>query len=295
MPIKSSSPAAWFRPPTWLEELKNLDSLPLRRLLKHSLYYPASGNDGDPVRLLGGYIHSFVHAEYVMNKSEILEYVEGRRNGFRGYRLSMLREVKSSELVPDGWQPSRPLITDGNPAAYRSLMPEPFALWAIYERLPDFDHFHGPLRFSLLHICGDGVATYEALYNAQEIQPDVLAIIRPGTGFGLNWTDFRDDQKILARIAFQNRGGKPRYLLQESQDKGCYWQGYDTRVEQWSGSQGQYSLYACADPYPVQDEIGECYGIAEDEIYTGFAGIDRHRYETFKRARDEAKIQKGQQ
>ena len=174
-------------------------------------------------------------------------------------------------------------------------MPEPFALWAIFERHPDLDDFHGPQRFSLLHICGDGVATYEALYNSHRIQPAVLAIIRPGTGFGLNWTDFRDDRKILARIAFQNRGGKPRYLLQETCDNGCYWGGYDTRVEQWTGSQGQYSLYACTDPYSDLDEIGEFYGIAEDdEMYTGFGGIDRHRYETFKRARNDAKAQKNQ-
>lgn len=281
--------ACWYRMPSWLEELKNLDHLPLRRLLKNSLYYPASGADGGPVRLLGGYIHSFVHVEYVMKKSEILHHIEGEGQGFRGYRLSMLREVNSSELIPDGWCPSRPLPSDGNPEAFRSLMPEPFALWAIYERQPDFDHFHGPLRFSLLHICGDGVATYEALYNTQRIQPDVLAIIRPGTGYGLNWTDFRDDQKILARIALKNRGGKPRYLLQETwRGNACYWQGYDTEVEAWSMPDGHYALYACTDPFPDDDGFGDCYGIAEDNTYFACGGIDRHRYETFKRLRDAA-------
>lgn len=272
--VKNSTPSScWYRMPYWLQELENLAHLPLRNLLRYSLYYPACGTDRGPVRLLGGYIHSFIYVDYLMNKADALQYIEGEGQGFHGYRLIMLRDVDSSELIPDGWHPSVLLPSDGNPEAYRSQMPAPFALWAIYERLPEFDHVHGPARFSLLHICGDGAATYEALYNTQRVQPDVIAIIRSGDDLsGQNWTDFADDQKILARTASKSRGGKPRYLLQETLSRECYWQGYDTKLDTWSAPDGHYAIYACTNPYSDDDD-GE---------------IARHHYETFKRLRDEA-------
>lgn len=222
MPVKSAPPLRWFNPPSWLARLDNLDLIPLRPLLQYSLFYPASACDGAPIRLLRGYIHSFVQAESFMSKAEVLGHLEEQHDGFHGYGLRMLREVKLEEILPDNWQPTLPTVRDGDPAKFRSLMPESFALWAIYERMPNLDDFHGPNRFSVLHICGDGVATYEALYNAQRVQPDVIAIIGAGTESGQNWTDFRDDQQILARVAFQNKGGKPRYLLQEHCESGSY-------------------------------------------------------------------------
>lgn len=286
MPTNTPSRLPWLRTPSWLAEIENQDIFPLRLLLKDSLYYPASACDGDPVRLLGGFIHSFVYVEYVMNKTEVMADMQGERHGFRGYRLSMSREVEQSELTPHGWQatPLRP--DDGNPIAFQSLMPSPFAIWAIFDRLPDFDDTHGPARFSLLHICGDGAATFEALYNTQQIQPDVLAIIRPGTGYGVNWTDFRDAQKVLGRLAFNNRGGKPRYLLQEFDvERGGYWPGYERCMEEWPSCKGRMAVYECSNPDP--EEYGVAGGAANGD-YVGFAGIRRRLYETFKRNRDEA-------
>lgn len=84
-------------------------------------------------------------------------------------------------------------------------MPTPFALWGIFDRLPGFEMFivgsiqpSAHLRRWRGHL--------EALYNEQRIQPDVLTIIQPGTGYGLNWTDFRNPDQILARLAFGKQG-----------------------------------------------------------------------------------------
>ena len=93
MPTNTPHRRPWFSTPYWLAELENQDIFPLRLLLKDSLYYPASACDGDPVRLLGGFIHSFIHVEYVMTKAEVMANMQGESHGFRGYRLAMCREV----------------------------------------------------------------------------------------------------------------------------------------------------------------------------------------------------------
>ena len=241
MPTATPKCRSWFRTPAWLQALDDLERLPLRSLLKDSLFYPASGCDGGPVQALGGFIHSFIYVDYAISKDDVLADIRGERHGFKGYRLAMCRGIEASELVSPSWQPSPLLPEDGHspPHAFQSYMPAPFALWAIFDRQPDLDDRHGPARFSLLHICGDGAATYEALYNRQKIQPDVLAIIRPGTGYGLNWTDFRDARQVLGRMVFRNPAGKPRYLLQEANgDDGAYWPGYRRKLDEWPSAAG---------------------------------------------------------
>ena len=84
----------------------------------------------------------------------------------------------------------------------------------IFQRLPGFDEFHGPERFSLLFICADGVATYLDLYVGNRVVPLVLAIIQPGTGFGGNYTDFRDPNGLLAHVVLKmNNGRVPDYMV----------------------------------------------------------------------------------
>ena len=48
-----------------------------------------------------------------------------------------------------------------------------------------------------------------------------LAIIQPGTGFGLNWTDFRDKNGSLAWVVNNNPAGQPEIIYY-----GGYGQGY---------------------------------------------------------------------
>jgi hypothetical protein len=40
-----------------------------------------------------------------------------------------------------------------------------------------------------------------------------IAIIQPGHGFGGNYTDFTDPERILARSVFGNPAGAPQLLL----------------------------------------------------------------------------------
>jgi len=86
-----------------------------------------------------------------------------------------------------------------------------FATWFILKRDQELDATHGPASFSLLYIRGEGVATYQALYIEQKILPSIVAIIRPGTGFGGNYGDF---EELFFDVAKMHPEGMPPRLLE---------------------------------------------------------------------------------
>jgi hypothetical protein len=176
------------------------------------LYYAGAGHDGKPVKWLSGNVYSFVYADYGVSKQDVIS------DNFKGYKTIAYRDVKMMELIPNGWTPtSTPNADDGNPKEWEVIFKEPYAIWTIFERLPDFSDNHGPERFSLLYICCDGAAGYQALYNANKIKPKILFLINHG--FGCNWTNFEDPEKILARSVRANSEGLPEFLVGRKRDK----------------------------------------------------------------------------
>ena len=233
--------------PAWLSHLDATGPFPLKEVLEGSLYYPSSGRDGDPVRYLGGFIHSFVYVDFAIAEAEVMASLEASRHRFKGYRLALQRNLKERDLVPTGWTPVPPTRADGRPRQPRDLPVTPFALWAVFDRMEGFGEDHGPSRFSLVFLCGDGVASYQALYQGNGCVPEVVAIIQPGHGFGGNWTDFTDPRKIFARSVLGHPRGVPRYLLcgawnARPESKAC-WPGYPGLVAQWPAAQGHLALW----------------------------------------------------
>ncbi len=201
--------------PEWLrfasESILAKEAFPLYDVLRDSLYYPASAFDGDPVAYLGGNILSFIYVDYGYVRDEL--YAQLTTPGFLGYEIVAQRDVKEDELTPTGWRPTPPLRADGNPSTYKSWIKEPFGHWVIFQRLPQRPESHGPLRFSLLYLCADGVAAFQALFVGNSAVPKAVAVIQPGHGFGLNWTNFEDHSKIFARSVLDNPSGQPELLL----------------------------------------------------------------------------------
>jgi hypothetical protein len=201
--------------PDWLagsaDSLLQRD-LPIRELLQDSLYYPSCALDGDPVRVLGGNVLSFVYVDYGI-PADLLK--AALIHGFRGYRMVATRQVREDELVPHGWRPKLPMPEDGDPESrYRRLEWNPFCIWSVFERLDRFDASHGPERFSLLYLSADGAAAFQALYGGNECCPLAVAVIQPGhLMFGGNWTDFTDPEKIFCRSVLDNAAGRPDILL----------------------------------------------------------------------------------
>jgi hypothetical protein len=200
---------------TWLEELTAETLLtvefPIQAILKDSLYYPASGFDGDPIKHLLGTFMSYIYVDYARSHELLMQEIRGR--GFKGYRMLGWRAVTRSELVPHGWTPQYPTRADGNPRSGYCWAKPPFCDWLVFELLPEMPKDYGPSRFSLLFVGGDGVATFQALYLGNHAFPRGVAIIQDGYGFGFNWTSFRDRSRIFARSVMESPYGQPEVLL----------------------------------------------------------------------------------
>lgn len=203
--------------PEWLSRIDSTTMcaapFPLADILRGSLYYPSAGFDGDPVRYLAGNVVSFVFVDYGKSEEELTAELTNPRYGFRGYEVIGSRRITENELAPRGWTPSFPSPADGDPSRYRDRMKKPFCSWVILQRRPETPISHGPHRFSLVYLCADGVAAFQALYAANGAAPGFVAVIQPGHGFGGNWTNYEDPNRIFARSVMQNPSGKPTFLL----------------------------------------------------------------------------------
>lgn len=196
--------------PDWLAAISDADDpLPIADILRGSVFYPASEIDGGPVKYLAGFSHSFVYADCNVS----LDALTRQLDTFKGYRLYCSRQVMKEELCFRPFQPILPEPRDGNPRRQR-IPPGflPHAVWAIYDRLPEFDEAHGPERFSLLFVGGEGVATFQALYFSNQCAPSVITLIKCDSFTG-NWTQFFDPKKIFARSVMQNPHGIPEYIF----------------------------------------------------------------------------------
>lgn len=201
--------------PAWLAAIDpntvNKVAFPLENILKDSLYYPSSGFDGDPVKYLAGNIFSFIYVDYGYSEEDAMQAV--RASGFRGYDVLSIRSVAKEELTPNDWQPTPLKPSDGDPTHVSPWIKKPFCLWTVFQRQSDFSEEHGPTRFSLLYLCADGVAAFQALYIANKVSPKAVAVIQPGHGFGGNWTDYTDANKIFGRSVLVRALSQPEFLL----------------------------------------------------------------------------------
>jgi len=194
------------------DEIENA-KFPIQEVLSGSLFYPAAGIDGSPIRHWVIGVDSFIYVDALASKTKYLEEI--KNNAFKGYGLLAHRVITKSELTPQGWLPMRPksLETDSYNKCVADLMSnntEPFAIWTVFERLPDYSENHGPTRFSLLYIRGEACATYQALFVANRLLPRVICLIRPGTGFGGNFSNF---EEVFLETMLMHKDGLPPQLL----------------------------------------------------------------------------------
>ena len=206
--------------PAWLREISErgeCERFPLMEILQDSLYYPAAGLNGTPVKFLGGNIFSFIYADYGVSNREFLRNLNGieKHCGFLGYTCALQREIRVGEIVPRGWVP--PLLPE-NSYDRRFLLEQerrcdPFGHWSVWRRKPAFPPEHGPEAFSFLYLGGELNACYQALYIRNAIRPKVLAIIQPGSGFGGNWNHTEGNRSFFKCVVQSNPAGMPEYLL----------------------------------------------------------------------------------
>lgn len=165
--VRSDIPV--FKDPVWLSEIDlaraQRDPLPLDLILPHSLFYPGSCMDGDPIKYLSQSTNSFVFCDYWVYDAAWES--ELRRKCFRGYTLKLRRRLSPAEIAPDGFSlpPLRPGDEDVSQRDLRMGGSDCLRFeWLIYERDHESAQARGPLRFSLLFLGIDGVAAFHSLY-----------------------------------------------------------------------------------------------------------------------------------
>ena len=205
----------------------------LKRILENSMYYPASGLDGSPIKYLAGNVCNFVYADYGTVRDDYLKEIEER--GFNGYDCIGMREVNEDELTAEnsvfdladldsGYRSERqdrligPRVSrDGwmlwRRSPFLAGSAEPFCYWSVWQRRDELPLTHGPQRFSFLFLCAEGVAAFRALYRANEAAPFAVAIIQSGAGFGGGWTDLTKPDGHLAKSVLANPSGLPKILI----------------------------------------------------------------------------------
>lgn len=220
--------------PNWL--LEGSFSFSIDKILRDSLYYPCSGTDGDPVKHFMGNIFSFIYADYGVSQENLLK--EMKTQGFQGYHVIHSQSIFQKELIPRGWNTYiAPGANERNPNEqfYKDWIQEPFCKWFIFERENDKDDSWNPKRFSLLYLCADAAAAYQALYLSNKITPKVICIIQPGHGFGGNWTDFTDKNSIFARSVMYS-SNRPEYLVNG---------GYSSKENYKNPIWNEYAQHVC--------------------------------------------------
>lgn len=188
------------------------------------VFYPGYGDDGQPVRLFGaaGSAHTFVLADYGVERNELIERLHSEDQGFRGYALLRLIDLNQHDLVPAGWRPTLP------PEALRKprqsmLSGSPYGFVGIFVRQEGFGPSHGPARLAMLFLGADGIATYDALFcqRGQRVEP--FGMVLQDHGFGGNYNRFGSGG-LMHQIA-QLANVFPRFILINVQQTGL-WPGY---------------------------------------------------------------------
>ena len=210
--------------PHWLirESLsKNFNRV---NVLNESLYYPGCNVDWRPIEELLGWCYSFIYVDYEMTKDLVIYNFE-RSNRFK---IISIQDIPKSKLQENPTHLVKPELRDfresrpgdsyfSHNQEYQRKMERnqrvhpPFALWIVFESKDEWNS--SSKRGSLLYICGEGVATYNALYNSNEIRPIAIALHLAEGGYGGNWTNFELNNGILERTVMSNKAGIPDYLF----------------------------------------------------------------------------------
>lgn len=229
---------------TWIDEItkENFDrSFNIQNVLKDSVFYPASGTDGKDIEALSEFSFSFIHVDYSISKNDVKKAIAKDFSPI-GYELLGLKVVARNELTPNGFTPhSFPLNEHEKDRLNQSHIQDryyqrdftPFAIWAVLELRQEIISSRKIKKFSLLHIGGESIATFDALYVNNGINPLAVTIINPSEseGYGDNWTRFTDPNYRfyqLIQLNIEKHDQKmPKYVYTDyARENRCFWPDY---------------------------------------------------------------------
>lgn len=223
-------------------------------ILQNSVYYPASGIDATPIEVFANKYNSIVNVDYSLGYNEVKNALESNFIPV-GYKLIGIKDILKECLTPNGFTPEYISLNEHEKNRlnehkfiddlYQNSASSGFAIWAVYEL---DNNLTGKTdekakHFSILHIRGEGCATFEALYFGNKINPKAIAIIKPAEGYGDNWTKFTDSKfrfyQLIRKNNDVNGAEMPNSILTDfSSEDGNFWGEYNVS-EQFS----ECSLY----------------------------------------------------
>ena len=166
-------------------------------------------------------IISFLYCDYGVTKQKF----ENEGLSINGYFPLASRPLDLMSLLPNGWnQKNPPMVDPEEYIKYYDQNIKPYAIWTVFQKKRGNYDTDTPNRFSVIFICGEALATYQALYWSSNITPKALAIIQPGTAFGGNWADFADEDGPFGWVVKNNPAGLPDYIY-----NGGYGYGHPTK------------------------------------------------------------------
>ncbi len=219
--------------PAWLKNYHEGEKPGIRDVFaSHVVYYPGSGNDGQPVHLFAGThsAHVFFYVDYLLSEDELEKQL--RDSGFAGYHIAGSADYSEADLTPKRWTPhlSREEIAQAMRNPFHTV--QPYCRMVVFERNPELNDEHGAERFSVLFLAGDGIATYDAVFGNGNA-PAPWAVVLQDHGFGGNYNKFGRDGFLSAIV--ERSGVEPEFLLVAEHTD--VWNGYAV-MDGLSGEKG---------------------------------------------------------
>ena len=157
----------------------------------------------------------------MLSKDNIQQELE--KNGFRGYSVFDIIDLAERDLAPNGWTPHVHPTREQIERMHHFAHAKPFGALAIFQRDADYGEDHGPSRFAIVFVGGDGIATYDAVF-CNKNAPAPFALILQDHGWGGNWNCFGKDG--MMEEAARKSGVYPRFILAATTDSTEIWDGY---------------------------------------------------------------------
>ncbi len=204
------------------------DEFPLNEILKNSLYYPCSRFNGDVIKNCNTErqqldIISFIYCDHQQSLDGFLFAIDL----FAGYNVFAYRTLNVKDLVPNGYQFRMPPRLNKSEYPRNQNLQVSFAVWVVFERKEQRDHKHGQERFSLIYICGEGIATYQAIYWGNKKSPKVIALIDPQDYVDNYWQTTLIQSGSFEWTIENNMYGKPDFILYNSSNiTNLNWRNY---------------------------------------------------------------------
>lgn len=243
--------------PSWIENFHSASTFSIVDFFDHRIvFYPGSGHDGHAVELFAEShcAHTFIYADYMLGEKEITNQIDDEKNGFKGYRTIVRKQLQMHDLTPQGWVPHMP------PVQYNDWvkMAAPYGFLEILEREEKFDANHGAKRIAILFLGADAIATFDALF-CQRRNRGPFAILLQDHGFGGGYTSY-GEQGNLRKLA-RKFNIKPTYLLTALNT--AVWNGYeavkDLAGNKVEGSRNRFLYATTKNDHAIQTRTNRSY------------------------------------